>query len=189
MLKKSKIYSGLKRVAKNIRDENILDIFVFGSFVKGKIRPKDVDICIVFLKKIDNSKVDEFYSKCSELGFNVHVSPLIAENFFSETHSLVTTIIYEGISLLDGKSMAKRYGLESWTLYSYDISDMKPSEKVKFVFTMKGRERGKGLVNGYGGFFISPGCFLIPINKDSEIKEVLDHWKVKYTRKSILLRS
>lgn len=189
MLKKSKVYSDLKKAAKSVKDKNILDVFVFGSYVKGKSMPEDIDVCMVFRGTIDDSKVEEFHSKCSKLCLNVHTSPLTVENFFLDVHPLSTTIFSEGISLLDGKSFAQRYGLDSWTLYIYEIAGMKPSEKVKFVYALKGRKGNKGLVREYGGFFASPACFMIPIDKDSEMKEVLDRWKVKYKRKRILLMS
>lgn len=187
MSEKSRICSGLRKAAKGVKSENILDVFVFGSFVKGKARPGDVDVCMVFLKDVNSSKVDEFYSRCKRAGINAHVSPLAAENFFLKPHSLATTVLYEGISLLDGKPAAKRFGLEAWAIYSYEISGMGPSEKVKFVHVMKGRGKNKGFVRNCGGAFLSPGCFLVPVDKDGEIMEVLEYWKVKYIRKSALL--
>ena len=189
MSERSKIYLGLRKAARESKDENVLDILGFGSFVRGKTRPGDVDVCVVFLSDIDNSKVNEFYSRCRRAGINVHVSPLVAENFFLKHHTLATTVLYEGVSLIDGAPAAKRFGLEAWALYTYGIAGMKPSEGVRFVYAMKGRGKNMGLVRDYGGFFLSHGCFMIPVGKDGEMREALERWKVKYMRKNIFLIS
>ena len=72
-------------------------------------------------------------------------------------------------------------------LYSYDLSKENASKKVQIVYLLRGRNTGEGLVKVWKGEFISNSSFIVPLESDSEIIEVLDKWKVKYKRKKLLL--
>ena len=96
MLKNSKDYSVLIRNLKKFLSEDIGDIIIFGSTVKGKGIPKDIDLCIVFKDKIDLKNVNMINSK---LGNNFHISSLTMRNFLDKKHPLAQTLLFEGISV------------------------------------------------------------------------------------------
>ena len=57
MLKNSKEFLILHKKARELYKKykkEIVDIVIFGSFVKGKMLPRDVDICIIFREKVNN---------------------------------------------------------------------------------------------------------------------------------------
>lgn len=181
MLKNLKEFSRLKDEWKKSWKKEIADIFVFGSFVRGKEDFNDIDICLVFKEDIDIAIV----KKASDLlGEKFHVSSLVMNNFFADTHSVAKTIIFEGISIINGKRFAE---LESNTIYSYDISKEESSKKVRFVYLLRGRPGYVGLVKSWNGNFISNNVFIAPLSKDSEIQKVFDTWKVKYKRIKMML--
>jgi len=68
--------------------------------------------------------------------------------------------------------------LKTYVIYTYDISKLKPSNRVRFVYLLKGREKGKGLINQLKGKFLAPGCFYISKEHDKEIKKLFKEWKV-----------
>ncbi len=188
MLKKLKNYSVLKKIIKQLDLKDILDIFLFGSAAAGKEKPRDIDICIIFRKRIDRELIKSLNEQFEKKELNVHVSFLTSDAFFTKkTHALAKTLLFEGISLITEKPFSKVYGLASWTLYTYDLSKLKKSKKVRFVYLLKGRGEEKGIVEQLDGKFIAPGSFIIPIAKDREIIEIFDSWKIKYTRKKIML--
>ncbi len=156
----------LKEKLKGINLKEIADIFLFGSAVKGKEFPRDIDLCVVFRKKISNEIIEEIENKLKN--FNIHVSSLIIDNFFRKPHSLIKTLLVEGVSIFNGNSFIQNFGFSSYILYSYNLSKLKPSEKVKFVYLIKGRD-GNGMVKRFKGLWIVDGCFIIPVQKDSEI--------------------
>ena len=164
--------------------EDIADIFMFGSSVRGKERPNDIDICLVFRNNVDLKIIRDAESLC---GDGYHVSSLVVDNFFTRPHSLSRTMLIEGKSILSRKKFADVFGLKPMALYSYDLSAEEPTKKVKLVYILRGRKSSEGLVHDLGGSFISNSSFIMPIDKDNEIKEVLDAWKVKYKRSRILL--
>lgn len=184
MLKSSKEFSRLKAEWRKCWKEDIVDIFIFGSFVKGKAKPRDIDICLVFRKKI---KLDVIRRAESLIGENYHVSSLCVDNFFTNRHSLAKTLLLEGESLISGSRFAGNFGLTAKLLYSYDLSAEDSSKKVRFVYLLRGRNGSGGMVKNWNGDFIAPSAFFIPIERDSEVQEVFDAWKIRYTRKKLML--
>jgi len=181
MSKNSKIFSKIKKISRKIDSEEVADIFLFGSAVKGKTKPRDIDVCIVFKNSI-NLKIVRQFSK--ERG--AHVSSLTIKDFFRKPHPLIRTLLFEGVSLLTGKSLSQNFNLESWTMFTYNLSKMKPSDKVRFVYLLKGRGE-KGFVAEINGKFLAPGCFIVPTRKDDEVIEVMNEWKINFKRQPLLL--
>jgi len=179
-----KLVKYLKEELKKIDLTEILDIFLFGSAVKGKEFPKDIDLCIIFRKKVDDKTLISMEKRLKNL--NVHLSSLVADNFFRKSHSLVKALLVEGISIFNGKSFINNFGFFSKILYSYDLSNLAASKKVRFVYLMKGRKE-KGMVEKIGGEWMTDSCFIIPIIKDSEILSILKKWQINYKRKEILI--
>ncbi|MFH0701368.1 MAG: nucleotidyltransferase domain-containing protein [Candidatus Woesearchaeota archaeon] len=184
MWKDSKKFSQLKNNWKNRWKEELIDILIFGSAVKGKLAPHDIDICLIFKDKPNLKLVREVESL---LGEKYHINFLNAENFFQEVHSLSKTIFFEGASILTGKKLSEAYGLMPKLLYAYDLSPEAPSKKVRFVYLLRGRNGSEGLVKKFSGEFVSNSAFLIPLEKDKEMQEVLEQWKIKYTRRKLML--
>ena len=189
MLKNLKESLALHRKAKEIFKEykkEIIEIVVFGSFVKGKILPKDIDVCIIFREKINeeiNRKIKENLSK--EL--SIHVSSLLIDNFFLKPHSLAKTLLKEGVSLINEKSLSENLGFSQCVLYSYSLRDKKPNEKTKIVYVLKGRSKEQGFVVSSKGEWVADNCFIVPISVDNEIIKIFSKWQVKFERKNILL--
>jgi len=183
-LKNSKKFSKLKSEWKKNWKKELVDIFVFGSFVRGKTRPLDIDVCLVFRNEINREilkKAETF------LGEKYHLSSLTVDNFFTNPHSLAKTILLEGKSLISGNKFADVYHLNAKLLYSYNLSKEKASKKVRFVYLLRGRGNQLGLVEKWKGEFISPSAFLIPISHDHEVQEVFEKWGIKYNRKRFML--
>ena len=174
----------LREKLKKIDLKEIVDIFLFGSAVKGKEFPKDIDICIIFRKNISNEIIKEIENRLKNE--NIHISSLTIDNFFKKSHSLIKTLLVEGISIFNGETFIQRFGFSSQILYSYNLSNLKSSEKVRFVYLLKGRN-SEGIIKKFNGEWIADSCFTIPVKKDNEMLEILKKWKINYKRKEILI--
>jgi len=84
------------------------------------------------------------------------------------------------------KSISKSNNLRFQALYYYDLSKEPKSKKVRFVYLLKGRKKGEGVIQRFKGSFLVNGCFTIPIKHDQEMQEILNKWKIKYKRKLML---
>jgi predicted nucleotidyltransferase len=179
-----KLESYLKEKLKGIGSTEIADIFVFGSAVKGKEFPGDVDLCVVFRKKLVAEIVSEIEKRLK--GINAHISFLSTDDFFKKPHSLAKTIFVEGVSVFSRKPFIQGFGFSARILYSYNISRLKPSEKVKFVYLLKGR-RSEGMVKRMSGEWLADSCFIIPVEKDSEMLLIMKKWNIQFKRKELLV--
>ncbi|MFH1682520.1 MAG: nucleotidyltransferase domain-containing protein [Candidatus Woesearchaeota archaeon] len=184
MLKDSKKFSRLKDEWKKAWKKELVDIILFGSITRGKKKPGDIDLCLIFRDKINLELTKQIQVI---LGEEYHLSTLTIDNFFTDTHSLTKTILLEGKSLITGKKFADNFGLVPQLSYTYDLSQEKPSKKVRFVYLLRGREKGQGIVERMGGRFMSGASFMIPLEKDAEMKEIFDGWRIKYQRKRVML--
>ncbi len=185
-MKNSNEFSILKKKWNRQWKANVVDILLFGSAVKGRSNPNDIDLCIVFRDKVDFSIVKEAESI---LGDKFHISSLIVDNFFTNIHSLAKTVLFEGKSILTNKTLTKSLGFDSSLFFSYNLSKEDNSKKVRFVYLLRGRGNDLGLVKRWGGEFVSNNAFILPVDRDNETQEVFDSWKVNFKRKRLLLMS
>ncbi len=70
-------------------------------------------------------------------------------------------------------------------IFSYSVTHLPPSMKVRAVYALKGRGEEKGLVEEYGGKWIANACFATPVRHEKDIIEVLELWKVRYQRSKV----
>ncbi len=84
------------------------------------------------------------------------------------------------------KEISKRFKLKTSALYTYNLKKQAKSKAVRFVYCLKGRGSELGIVKECKGKWLAPGCFIVPIKSDKEIKEVFAFWKIPYKRTVIL---
>ena len=72
-------------------------------------------------------------------------------------------------------------------LYTYNISKLKPSNRVRLIYVLKGRSDEIGLIRRLKGKFLANACFLVPEKNCTEVEEVMHLWKVHFKRLKIML--
>ena len=157
------------------RGREVVDIILFGSVVRGKAKPRDIDVCIIFREKINMNLVGEFEKKTG-----AHVSYLTVDNFFTRKHALVKTLIFEGHSLITGKRLYEYFGMRPFVFYSYKLTGLSPSKKTMFLRSLK------DIFSEIKPISLGKATFLVDLKYDEKIKELLDFWNIAYVRKRIL---
>ena len=168
----SQIRSKLK---KYLSDKEILDIIIFGSAVKGKILPRDIDIAIITKKEI----------KVNISGF--HISILKPEDFFVKVPSIVHTLLREGYSLKNEKSFSEVYNFSSRVLFKYDLVSLKASVRVKIVNILRGKSNEKGLVRENSGEWLANQVFIVPAENQHIFEKLFLNFGVKFSKYYILI--
>ena len=95
-MKQSDLLKELKKSAKDAFEKNkeIIDIILFGSIVRGKTKPKDIDVLILFNKHIDRTILKQFN--------------LTYKTYYDFFRSFPTeSILHEGFSLLHDKKLSE----------------------------------------------------------------------------------
>jgi len=83
--------------------------------------------------------------------------------------------------------MKKEVFRQAVALFTYDLSKLDNVTKVRFVYVLKGRKPGDGLVTKFGGRFLVPGCFIVPFSKAHEVEAIFKLWKIPYKKEEIIL--
>ena len=172
-----------KKFAKRRKD--IFDIVVYGSSARGKSKPRDIDIVLIFF---DKKKLEERVNVAQELkeelrkdleNENLDVKQMNLVDFFDENFLARQGILLEGISLIDKTQLSQRLGFKGYALFSYNLRDMNHNEKTKFEYALNGRN-SQGILEISEGEALGRGCFLIPIKNASKFEDFLKTWKVDY---------
>jgi predicted nucleotidyltransferase len=177
----------LKRICKEFIKENpsIVDIVIFGSIVRSKRKPGDVDICVLSLdkfKKLD--KLKKVISK--EFKKDAHVSILYLRDFLNPEETLWKTIFHEGISLTKDKLLSKLIGFDPSVLFWYKLENLKLIDKIKFSYALRGRNEKGGILREVNGEYLGKGCIIVPVENEDEIREFFARWNISFNRRRIL---
>lgn len=170
----------LKRNLLDIYKKNkqkIFDIIIFGSVVKAKEFVSDIDVAVVF-----KTKDDSILKEISSLEKNMHVDHVMLDELYKE--SLWRTLIREGISIVHNNKVSSIFGLESYGLFTYNLTKIK--RKARFSQVLMGY-KSDSMLKKVEGKILRPGVILVPTSKLELFREFLETWEVDYTLKNIYM--
>jgi len=171
----SKIKNELKGL---FQHKEILDLIIFGSFVKNKPNPNDIDIALIVKdKSIDKSLLDNK---------NYHFSLISIDDFFKNSISLTNTLFREGYSLKHNKNFSELFNFANKVLFSYELLNLSNSNKVKIVNMFHGK-KNKGLVELNEGKWISRQVFIIPVKNEKLFEDIFLNFNCKFKKFYILI--
>lgn len=178
-----------KEINKWISKNKIVDVILFGSVMRGKENPRDIDLCIIVNKK-DEVKSLDLISSLSDLVDEGHFKfqiNLLTEKQFIEGNTLTNTLIKEGFSIKKKKKLSEVWGFKNKVLFIYSLKKFSNVKRVKFHYVLKGRYGSKGILNELKGEFLGTGSIILPSENGDRLKEVFDKWDVNYKIKNVLI--
>ena len=165
-----------KKLSKLLKDKEIIDIIIFGSVMKGKANPADIDLAIISEKEKIES-IDNIF----------HVSMLSPQELVQTPPMLVTTLLREGFSLRHDKSFAEVFRFKSRILFVYSLVNLTPSKKVTIARILHGTKEIKGMVQEHKGEWLAHQVFTIPFEYDHLLEQFFIYKEIKFTKKYILI--
>ncbi|MFQ6052044.1 MAG: nucleotidyltransferase domain-containing protein [Methanosarcinales archaeon] len=173
----------------SLNKEKIFDVILYGSSVRGKGIPRDIDILIIFKKEL---RQDEYYDlpyelrkKLEKLDLNVDVKGKTLEEIFDPNFLARSSIFLEGYSLLKREFLVEELGFRGYTMFNYSLENLPQSKKIGFRYALKGRN-GNGVLQTLNGKHIGSGTILIPVENTEEFKSFLERWNVNFKESRIL---
>jgi predicted nucleotidyltransferase len=166
----SKKLPELKEYQKKLKillDENLLDIIIFGSFVKGGF-PKDIDVALVSNRNMDFTELKKKVRNIIRKEADIQLIGI--ESIYSP---IWLTLIKEGFSVKKGKLLSELYNLKPVVLYKHSLKKLTNVQKVQF-------ERGIKKVIGNEGQFITRSVIMVPLSMKNELIEFFKTWKIYY---------
>ncbi len=164
------------KLKKLLKNKDILDIIVFGSAVKGKQVPGDIDIAIITENPGKIKSLSEF-----------HTSIIHPRDLFISVPSIVTALLREGYSLKHNKQLSEVYGFSGKALFAYALSNLPPSKKVRIVNILRGKNGEKGMVEKNNGEWLANQVFLIPLESEHIFTSFFINMKIKFKKFNLLI--
>ncbi|MBW2966470.1 nucleotidyltransferase domain-containing protein [Candidatus Woesearchaeota archaeon] len=177
-LKQSLKWLELKKSLKKLlaKYKEIKDFIIFGSLVKGKYVPKDIDIALVVEKK-DIFLVGEIKEQLKNKNLDIE---LIKPEEIYQTR-LGLNLISEGFSIKNNKFLREKLNLSPMKIYTYEIKNLTQTKKVLF---------GRGLnqiIEDTNAVKLGAGSIMVPIEQTNKFEDFLDIWNLKYKSKEYLV--
>lgn len=166
----------LKKLLKRYKEIN--DIYLFGSFVKGKFRPADIDIAVITDKK-DFELLKRVIKELDKYP-KLHIEMFMFSEIFTEP--IWKSLLSEGFSIKKNKYLRELMDIDSGVLYNYDLRKLNHSEKTMFNRAFKEE------IKITNSDHISAGTAITPIGQEKEFDDFLSRWeKAKVKKKRILI--
>lgn len=163
-------------------DKEIIEIIIFGSAIKGKLVPRDIDLALIVSKEPSKELLKKINSI---IGF--HISIIKVKEFFVNPPSIVHTLIREGYSLKSKKFIAENFRFLNRVMYNYSLTSLSASDKVRLVNILRGKRREKGIVKSNSGKWIANQVFIAPLNTEKIFDELFNNFKIKFNKNYILI--
>ena len=92
--------------------EEIKDIILFGSSLRGKSEPEDIDILIIFNKKINKEIEYEFKKQVSKIIEDVSLISKTEDTLYDHSFAARQSILFDGYSLVKKQFIVCRSGCD-----------------------------------------------------------------------------
>lgn len=185
MLKNTTLWNELKRLIASYPEVD--DILVFGSYVRGKTAPCDIDIMVIFSKKV-NKQVEYEIRKIIEKSYsNISIISKTRDSLQDPSFDARESYLFEAKSFFTKQTMGEKYGYLSFGMFKYDFKNWNKLKKTKFYYALNGRGKSLGVIGNLTGMKLSDRIVLIPLDNIEEFKNFLEEWKIEYKYIPILL--
>lgn len=186
LLKNTKFLSKVNGFFKENEGE-LIDIILFGSAVKGKEKPNDIDIIVLFKKKKNIDAAYEFRKELEKLGLPASVTSKTYKELFEVSFAAREAILSEGYSLILKKFLANGFGYNNLILFRYSLKGFNKSNRMRFYYSLYGRSGSKGMVKELNAIKFSDTILLCPVENENRMKEYLDNWNIEYKEFPVLI--
>ena len=172
----------LKKALKKIVTQypEVENILVFGSVVRGKEKPMDIDILVVFKTNIDKEieyiirkEIEKKYEPVSIIS---KTRATVSDPAFDARES----ILFEGKSLVKERAIPEQYGYASIGMFKCSFKGWSKLQKTKYYYAFNGRDTQKGIATQLGCMKLADGIILVPINQIEEFRSFLESWKIEF---------
>jgi predicted nucleotidyltransferase len=169
--------------------EDVNDIILFGSIMKGKQIPTDIDVLILFRKEINKEIEYDYKKQASKIFTNLSLISKTEDSLKEASFSAREAILFEGYSLIRKKFIAYESGFDSLGIFIYQTKQLSNVEKTKFYYAINGRRGSKGILDSLNAIKLSDNIIAVPLQEIEEAKDFFASWKIEYTYTPSLIPS
>ncbi len=165
----------------------ILDILLFGSLLKGKAMPNDIDIIIIFKEKKDLQIAYNLRKSIEKItNMNVDVISKSYQEIFSPTFQAREAILSESYSLINKAGFSESLGYKNVVMFIYNLKGKNKSERMRFYYSLNGRN-SEGMLKILKATKYADTVIVCPIDEKDNMKSYLENWKIEFREISLLM--
>lgn len=188
LLKNKKFKSKIRNFLKK-HEKEIIDIILFGSTIRGKRKPKDIDILILFKEKENIDLNYELRKSLEKINLKAEIIGKTYKNMLSTKFLPREDILSDGFSLILNKKISQAFGYESFIMFKYSLKGFGASKRMMFYYALVGRRDKKGIIQELHGIKFTNAVVLVPLKNSALFEEFLNNWKIKTKKTRILIPS
>jgi len=186
LLKNTKFLSDIRTFySKN--EKEVIDIILFGSVIKGKSKPSDIDLLIIYKSK-DNIDLNyQLKKQLEKYKLNMQITSKIYPDIFKTNFKARESILSEGYSLVNNISISEGLGYSNLKLFKYELKNLNKSERMRFYYALYGRNNAEGVLKDLNAKKFSDTIILCPIANSENMTEFFNSWKLVYLEMPVLI--
>jgi len=180
-LLKNKEFS--KVINESLKNTEIIDLILFGSVVREKDKPNDIDILVLYLNESKEIE-DEIYSLRKKLEKIDKRFELIGKRYreiFNPEFLARESLLSEGFSMRNRKFLAESLGYKGLIMFKYNLSGLNKSKRMQFYYSLNGRGKEKGVLSKTESYKFSDNILFSNISNSEFIKDFFKNWEIKYS--------
>ncbi|MEW6063079.1 MAG: nucleotidyltransferase domain-containing protein [Nanoarchaeota archaeon] len=160
--------------------KELKDIILFGSVIRGKSDPKDIDIVMLFKDNINKNIEYKFKKLILNYIQNVSIISKTEKTYINPYFDAREGILFEGYSLIKSRFIAEEFGFISFGLFFYNTKKITNVKRTRLYYALNGRLSNKGVIDKWGAIRLSDNIIAIPINNIESAKEFFEYWNLDY---------
>ncbi len=167
----------------------VIDILLFGSSVRGKDEPKDIDFLILFSDKVeDSTKISYTLRKeLEKLYSNVEVISKKYSEIFSSNFLPREALLSESYSFKNKEYLSRGFGYQNFILFRYSLKNLNKSKRMQFYYSLYGRGKEKGILEKNQAIKFSNEIVLALVDNSEIFKNFFESWKIEYVEFPVLI--
>ena len=187
---KEKLKKNLESESKAFYKKNkteVLDILLFGSVIRGKTKPNDLDLLIIFKEKKHLNltyELRKIIEKATSL--KVEITSKSYSELFQKTFLARESILSEGYSLIHGCFFSEGLGFKTKIMFHYALKGKNKSERMRFYYSLYGRN-SEGILRRLNSVKYTDTIILCPVENQEEMKEFFNSWEMEFNETPILI--
>jgi len=179
----------LNKINKFLKKKEIIDIILFGSAVRGKESPRDIDIFIIYQDRFDkiiesNHLISEDFKKEYK---NTEVTGKKYKEIFKPEFLPRESLLTEGYSFVHKKFISECFDHKNYMLFKYSLKGKSKSQRVRFYYGLNGRGKEKGILKRYKCYKFSESLLICDMENSEIIKTFFKSLDIKYDYFPILI--
>lgn len=186
LLKNTRFKSEINSFFKANKEE-ILDIILFGSSIKGKETPADIDLLILYKDKKNIDLSYELKKKLRAKSFETEITDKSYKELFNGSFKAIEAILAEGYSLVYSQFVCEGLGYMNLFLFRYSLKNLNKSERMRFYYGLYGRSGQKGVLKELEAIKFSGAILLCKAESVENMKEFLTGWGIEFLSFPILI--